>query len=437
MWSVGAKYRYDFGGDVLLNLQYQHIEAKLDNLSAIRTRESRNDRNEEIASIRLDYVGSDSVQFFLKGYFHDWNTAYVSIRNDVVTGAPIVVYPAGTYWGYRDYGLSALAKLRLHRGLEYLVGYEYQNFRGRDDVLLIGDTRENVHAGIFQLRTTDDLSDRARFSAGLRHNEGSGTSSTVWNVTGRFDLSEALYLEANGGTSFLLPDASQLYQIDPCCELGNPNLKPEESLAINASVGGRVPLSTDARLTWKATYFQRRIDNLISVSYADPAYPDGIYMNSDARVHMRGAEAQLAAQTESGWMLSASYTYTRARDQGSQLQRDRTPEHFANGAISYSPQNQPFGLNASVNWVGDSWRTVSGFGRRNYGNYAVVNLGAQVYPDGPARRHRLGLTLENAFNRDYASSGYASAQKDDGTGRFLYYTRGVPRTLRVSYGVSF
>jgi len=433
LWSVGGKYRYDLGPDWRFSAQLIHTEAKLDNLSPTRTRESRNDRNEEIASVRLDYVGNDTVQLFLKGYFHDWKTAYVQIRNPVGGGAPVVVYPAGTFWGFKDYGGSALVQLRPHRGLDYLIGYDFQQFSGRDDVLRIAATKERVHAGTFQIRTNDDLSRRARLSAGLRYNDGSGSRKTVWNVTGRVELRDDLFVQANGGTSFLLPSASQLYQIDPCCELGNPNLKPEESLSANASIGGTL---AGGLLHWQGTVFARRIDHLIDIDTANPAYPDGIYRNSESRVNVRGAEAVLGAVIADAWHLDASYTYARARNAGSSLQRDRTPEQLARGTVAWRPRTLPIGANASVNWVGDAYATASGFGRRNYGNYAIVDAGVQIFPDA-ARRHRFGINVENLFDRDYATLGFQSAVPDSGVGRFLYFTRGVPRTLRVSYGMGF
>lgn len=433
LWSVGGKYRYDLGPDWRFQLQYIHTEAKLDNLSPTRTRESRNDRNEEIASARLDYVGNETVQLFLKGYFHDWKTAYVQIRNPVGGGAPIVVYPAGTFWGFRDYGGSALVQLRPHRGLDYLIGYDFQQFSGRDDVLLIGATKERVHAGSFQIRTNDDLSRRARFSAGLRYNDGSGARKTVWNVTGRVELSDSLFLQANGGTSFLLPSASQLYQIDPCCELGNPNLKPEESLSVNAGLGGTL---AGGRVHWQATAFARRIDRLIDIDTADPAYPEGIYTNSQSRVNVRGAELVLGAVLADAWHVDASYTYARARNAGASLQRDRTPEQLARGTVAWRPRALPVGASASVHWVGGAYATASGFGRRNYGNYALVDAGLQLFPDA-ARRHRFAINVENLFDRDYATRGFQSAVPDSGVGRFLTFTRGVPRTLRVSYGLGF
>lgn len=441
LWSAGLKYQYDIAPDLAFNAQYQHTEAKLDNLSPTRIRESRNDRNEEIASVRLDYTGSDTVQFFLKGYFHDWKTAYVQIRNSLPDLQPQVIYPAGTFWGYRDWGGSAVVKLHLHPGLDYLFGYDFQDFSGRDDVLLIAPTSEQVHAGIFQVRTTDEISSKARLAAGLRYNHTDGAHKTIWNASGRYDFAEALYLEANGGTSFVLPDASQLYGNDPCCEIGNPNLKPEQSLNLNLSAGGIVPVG-GIQLGWKATYFNRRISNMIDYDYDNPAFLDGTYKNVDDTVRSQGAELELDARLAGGWALSASYTYARVREKGSSTQLDRNPKQYAKGTLSYAPEDKPFGATVNASWIGDVWSTASGFGRRNYGNYALVDAGAYLYVDGAARRNRFGVNVENVFNKEYATRGYQSAVTDQGAldgsnSRFLYFSRGVPRTLRVSYGLSF
>lgn len=440
VWSAGLKYQFELTDDLKLNAFWQHTEANLDNLTPIRVNKSRNDRNEEIASLRLDYTGSDTVQFFLKGYFHDWETAYVNIRNPIPAGPPIILYPPGTFWGYQDYGGSAVVKLRPHRGLEYLVGYDYQSFKGRDDVLLIAPTKERVHAGILQVRTTDDLSRKTRLAAGLRYNKAKQAEKTIWNVSGRYDFSDAFFAEANGGTSFVLPDASQLYGNDPCCEIGNPNLKAEESLNLNASVGGNIA-SDSGLFQWKATYFNRRITNLIDYDYDNPSFPNGTYINVPNKVRARGATLELNAALDGGLTANASYTWSRVRNPGSSVQRDRNPKQYARVGIGYAPADKPFGANIAVIWAGDIYSTLPGFGRRNYGNYAVVDAGLHFYPDA-GRKHRFGINVENLFNKEYASGGYRRAVSDagvlDGTNSpFLYYLRGVPRTLRVSYGISF
>ena len=39
-----------------------------------------NDRDEDILSARFDYTPSEDTEFYLKGYFHDWDTDYYPPR---------------------------------------------------------------------------------------------------------------------------------------------------------------------------------------------------------------------------------------------------------------------------------------------------------------------------------------------------------------------
>ncbi|MEJ2458555.1 MAG: TonB-dependent receptor, partial [Novosphingobium sp.] len=155
----------------------------------------------------------------------------------------------------------------------------------------------------------------------------------------------------------------------------------------------------------------------------------------------KGVDLLLDATLADGLKITANYTWSQLRNPGSSLQRDRAPKQYAKGWISYEPETLPFSTNLSVDWVGDAYTTLPGFGRLNYGNYALVNLGFHLYPDSE-RKHRFGINVENLFNKDYASIGYGRSVTDagrlDGTNtRFLYYTRGTPRMLRVSYGINF
>ncbi len=165
----------------------------------------------------------------MKGYLHDWDSTVFRGRGDR--------RPAGFYWGFRDYGLSAASRYDAGYGLEYHLGYEFQKYRGRDDYLLIADNTEKAHAVYGQVRTTDDFSSRARLAAGLRYNKTGGSNAVVWNTSGVYNFTDSFYVESTLGTSFLLPDAYQLYAIDPFDTLGNPDLEPEKSFNINLSHG--------------------------------------------------------------------------------------------------------------------------------------------------------------------------------------------------------
>ncbi|WP_454759532.1 TonB-dependent receptor plug domain-containing protein [Caulobacter segnis] len=428
--TLGAKYGFDVTDDLRVSANYQHTDARLDNLSPRLVRKSYNDRDEDILSARLDYTPAGVAQFFLKGYLHDWDTTYENVQNGA--SGPVVVYPAGTYWGYRDYGAGALVKLNLNKGFEYELGYDFQNFKGRDEVLLIDGQTEKVHALIAQVRTTPDLIKNALFTAGVRYNRGQGSDTTVWTASGHYDVTPSFYVEGVGGTSFLLPDAEQLFAIDPESTRGNPNLKAEESKNLNVSAGG----AFGEAVRWKLTGFARRIDNLISDTYDNPAYPESLYVNVAGQVRVSGAEGVVQARLSDAFSVNASYTHTRSRQQGSSLQRDRTPTDFAKASLSFAPTGKTYGADVSATWTGGIYQTVSGFGRLNYGDFVVVDLAAHVFLDGQARHHRLGLRLQNLFDKDYAAR-LGSAPKDGSTSRFLYRNLGVPRNVGVRYSYAF
>lgn len=429
--SFGGKLGFDLTPDLKANLYYQHTDAHLDYPGPRLTRLSFNDRDEEIASASLDWTASEQVQLSVKGYYHDWDSVYSTVNN--VPGAPSgpgVVIDDLTYWGYEDYGVSVLAKLNLVRGFEFDLGYDFQNFSGRDEVLLIAPQTEKVHAFVAQVRTTDDLIQNVHLAAGVRFNRADGKDKAVWNLSGRWDATPTVYLEGMLGTSFILPSAEQLYAFDPCCAVGDKDLKAEQSLNGNVTIGGQ-----GGRFTWQLTGFARRIDDLIVDVYDLPAFPDGIYVNVDDEVKSRGVELSGTAQLTDSISTRASYAYTRTRAEGAGRQFDRIPVNQAKGSIAYEPVDMPFGASATLLWTGDVYQTVSGFGRVNYGDYVVVDLAAHVFID-KARRHRVTARLENAFDEDYATR-VNSAVVDLSTQRFFYRFLGVPRTLHVSYAYNF
>ncbi|MET0272048.1 MAG: TonB-dependent receptor [Phenylobacterium sp.] len=430
--SFGGKYGIDLTDTVALNLYVQHTDAHLEYPGARLTKLSFNDRDEDIASLSLDWQVSEALQLSVKGYRHDWDSVYTTVNN--VPGQPgqTVVVDDLTYWGYEDYGLSAIAKLDLKRGFELLLGYDFQNFNGVDEVLLIAEQTEKVHAGVVQVRTTDDLMENAHFAAGLRYNHSKGSDTTVWNVSGRWDASDAIYLEGSAGTSFILPSAEQLYGIDPCCAVGDPDLKPEKSLNGNLSVGG----DTEA-LSWRLTGFARRIDDLIVDDYDQPGLPDGIYVNTDGEVNVRGLEAQATVRLGPDLTAWASYTWTRSRERGVGRQFDRAPEQLAKASLVWAPADKPFGASANLLWTGDVAASVSGFGRPDYGGYAIVDLAAHAFLDGASRRHRITARLENALDEEYSNRLNSGLVDGSTTQRFQFGFRGAPRTLHVAYAYSF
>lgn len=433
--NVGLKYGMDFSDSLRLDLLYHHTDATLDNNSAARTKRSYNDRAEDIVSAKLAYDASDSVQLLFKAYLHDWDTTYANIQNDPASGADVVLYPPGTYWGFHDYGGSALVKIRPGGSLDYHVGYDYQNYKARDDVFPIAGETETVHAFFGELRTAENAFEKVAVAAGARYNRASGgKNATVWNLSSRYTFNNALYLEGVAATAFLLPSAEQLYYIGIDDYAGNPDLHPEESQNLNVSIGGNLALGGGS-IAWQLTGFARNIDNLIDVGAATDEFPNGRYQNLPGEVQVRGGEASIAAPLGGGFRTSLSYTYSRSRAEGSDLQIARLPESYAKGSLQFTPAHLPLDASATINWVGNVYQSVSSFGRQNYGNYFTLNLAARYFVDA-ARRHRIGVNLQNALDEEYATR-LSSARRDDGSGSFIAERLGVPRTYGVSYTYEF
>ena len=446
--QLGAKYRFEATDQLSIDARYQYTDGRLDYSNPRATAYAKNEREVQIASLAADYRLSDQVQILAKGYYHWWDSHYTTIEN--TTGGGTTLVDDNLFWGFDDKGLNVLAKMDFGGGFEYVAGYDFQQYSGRDDVLLIREQEEEVNAVFAQVRTTDDLIKNGAFALGVRYNDTGSSTATVWNASGRYEIMPNLYVEGIVGTSFLLPTAEQLYAIDPFDPLGNPNLEAEESESANLSIGGSAG-EGDA-IQWSATVFARNIDNLISdVQFADvgldPAalYPDvdpalyanGLFFNVPGKVEVRGFELSGVADLGNGWGVQASYTNTKSETDSSSAQLARIPKDYLKAGAAYEAADGGWGAEANLLWVGEQRSNVSAFGSVNYGDYSVIDLSAHVFLDKD-QKHKLTARLQNALDEDYATRVNSALIDGTTTGqRFLYGFRGVPQTLHVSYSYAF
>jgi outer membrane cobalamin receptor len=427
--SLGLKYGFSFTDALRLTLQGVHTEAALDYPNPAYS--DVNDRNEDVFSGRIDYTPSDRVSFFLKGYYHDWDTNYYEV------GFP----DAAAYWGYKDFGASASARIGLSRGLETVVGYDYQKYRALDEELLIEETAETAQAVYAQLRTTDELSTRAHFTAGLRYNDTGGTDATVWSVSGVYAFSDALYVESSLGTSFMLPDAEQLYAVDPCCTHGNADLKPEESFNVNVAIGGK--LGAARPVAWQVTGWQREVKNLIVADDTNPpAGFDEWYVNGDQKAKMSGMELLLRGSFTDALAWDASYMYSDEEDPNNGGQRADRPKNSGKLGLTWESIGSPVGASVALKYVGGTFARLPGTDgvstTESYGDDVIANLGLQWYPDRQARHHRVALRVENLFDTGYYTR--IRSQRLSGSPaptRMIYRNQGAPRTYFANYTYQF
>jgi outer membrane cobalamin receptor len=442
--TVGGKYAYDFTDNLALSVSYQHTNANLDFAQPMLTENAYNQRNEDLVSAKLDYSPSDEFKFYIKDYYHWWLSHYTEFDNgstpySFTPGAPgqLSVADDHDFWGYRDYGINLLTQIAVNRGFEYLAGYDFQNYTGRDAVLVIQQETEHVNAFFGQIRTTPELIPDAHLAAGLRYNiPNVGQSALVWNGSGQYNLSTSLFLKAMIGTAFRLPTAEELFANDPEDERGDPHIKPETSRNANISIGGTAKEGVSS-LKWEAIGFYRTITDLIDFQSFDSDTNQDVFGNDPNKVTVRGAELTLdVAFTEA---LSANFnaTYSHSRQSGSDLQFDQIPVALIKAGADYHPSGLPFGGSVNVVHVGDvdDEPFGAGNGRYGYGNYTIVDLGGRIFLDS-ARRQRIDLHLNNAFNKTYYSQlGYGV--NDDTGNPYVVHDLGLRRTFSAYYTYSF
>ena len=433
VYTFGTKYAYDFSHNLRASAFFQHSSATLDFGQPYLTAVAHNERNENILTGKLDYANGDAFQFFLKGYYHWWASHYTEFDN--VIGSPGETTPVedGGFWGYDDRGLNLMARFRLNSALYGIVGYDFQNYEGHDAVLVIEQHTESVNAVFAQLATSSDLMAHTVLAAGVRYNSPTvGESATIWTLSGKHDFSGSLFLRGQVGTSFRLPTAEELFANDPFDERGDPNLKPEQSTNANLSLGG---LFDSSHFNWEATCFWRNVTNLIDFVSFDQETQQSVFGNVPGTVVVKGAELQLGAEFPD-FTASISYTYSSAvQDSGQQI--NAIPLQQAKATLDYHPLGEPFGITASAVFVGQVWATGLGVGDgiAEYGRYPLVDLAGRFFFDA-AQHHILTLRLQNAFDRQYASSLGTGVRDVDGS-EYVYWNLGVPRTLQVRYTYKF
>ncbi len=431
--TFGAKYAHDFNRDVKLSLSYQHTDADLDFAQPYRVARDVNSRKEDLATIKLDYALSDSVGFYLKSYYHKWHTTYDTFYNDLENPGDLLAIYDDAFWGYDDRGLNAILHFGQNTGVDYYIGYDYQRYGGRDEVLFIAPNKEETQAVFAQIRAG---SDRAKFSAGVRYNAPDvGEKATVFNVTGQFNFTNNLFVRGTAGTNFRLPTAEELFADDPVDERGSPNLKPERSRSVNVSLGG----ASGKGFNWEVTAFMRNINDLISCDDFDATTDQCVFTNASGTVEVRGAFVSVGASFSDSLSGQLSYTHNKAEvDGGGQVAR--IPKDLTKALLDFHPAGKPIGATISLNYVGDVSASVDGVPTA-YGKYTVVDVSGR-YMFGEGRKQQLNLALQNVLDEDYGrpSRGCMDVSTDgpfDCSSHYVYVNRGLPRTVRLSYTHGF
>jgi len=204
-------------------------------------------------------------------------------------------------------------------------------------------------------------------------------------------------LKATYGTGFKAPSLYQLYA--PASEwgnIGNENLDPEHSEGWDVGIE---QVLLDDKLRLGATYFSNEIKDMID-------FENGYVNKSEAEID--GVELLSSLWIADGLSLSASYTYTDARDVSTGDALIRRPKDRATLGVSYE-WGKKANVNVSVLYVGrqdDEYFDPTMFSSvdTELSAYTLVNLAASYKI---AENTKLFGRVDNLFDEDYeVASGY-------------------------------
>jgi vitamin B12 transporter len=380
-----------------------------------------NDRTEYVGLLKWDHDVTDDFSYYVKGYYHEWWTDYTRQRLD------------GTFifnealWGYEDFGLNIMGSWFFHDQNELLVGFDYQNYWGEDEIWQIAGDTEEVTALFFALRPSFTMLPNLKLSLGGRYNQTGGNDIFVWNVSGRTPVWETAYIRASVGTNFKLASAEQLYLDEPDWGQGNPDLKPEESTNYEVGLGASYGL-----ITAEIGYTHINIVNMIGLGQ------DRIFTNTEEETTLKNIELQLSSKPFHGFSFVTSASFTDAKTKGSDQQLTKIPENFFKGILRYEHPSKSFGGDVATRYIG---KIASGsFYSERYDTYYGENWltdFSTFYRFGKDLPHMLTLRIDNLFDDDYDTYGHQRAT-DSTTGEsFLSGFRGAPRTITLSYKFTF
>ncbi|EEV6773859.1 bifunctional siderophore receptor/adhesin Iha, partial [Escherichia coli] len=306
------------------------------------------------------------------------------------------------------------------------VGGEYQSSSMKDGVVL-ASTGETFRQKSWSVFAEDEwhLTDALALTAGSRyeHHEqfGGHFSPRAYLV---WDVADAWTLKGGVTTGYKAPRMGQLHKGISGVSgqgktnlLGNPDLKPEESVSYEAGVYYDNPAGLNANITGFMTDFSNKI-----VSYSINDNTNSYINSGKARLHGVEFAGTLPLWSEDV-TLSLNYTWTRSEqrdgdNKGAPL--SYTPEHMVNAKLNWQITEEV------ASWLGARYRGKTPRFTQNYSSLSAVQK--KVYDEkgeylkawtvvdaGLSWKVTDALTLNaavnNLLNKDYSDVSLYSAGK--------------------------
>ncbi len=197
------------------------------------------------------------------------------------------------------------------------------------------DMRAGTHSDAAWAGIQGEVLRHVTLGANMRQEAISGLAgSFTWRGGAVVDIPNLrARLKASYGTAFRAPSLFDRFGIDNFGYVGNPSLRPERSQGWE--VGGSADVAAFGREDFArldVTFFHNDVRDLIATQFA-PVYTQV----NIGRARMQGLETELTVRPLSWLSGVLGYTYTDARDQGTQKALLRRPQN----AVTLTARVQP------------------------------------------------------------------------------------------------
>lgn len=432
--NAGVKYRRELSDGQTMNFFFVRNEFRHDFPRSANHYHSENDREDILTYVKWEDVRDERRQFFAKASYHEWWSKWTRIKG----------YPAALefdalsnahQWGYEDWSINLMGDFKPASGDEYIVGADYQNSWGKDEVVSVPPTKHSeVMAGFLQYRPHFKSMPDLKVALGSRYNHiRSGATKTVWNINVKRPLTERTYFRGIYGSAFRLPTTNELGQVSTTGGTnGNPNLKPEESLGLDVGIGGSGSYG-NAPVRWDIGYFLYEISDRITDNGV-------LYINAN-RARFKGWEVQWGIEPSPTWSFDLSWSMADAKESTDIRHVEKRPKWFGKGTLKYRPATARLyidGIDLIGRFVGSVYEYTAGLTDLNYGKYFVGDV-SFFKAFGAQKDHRVTIKVENFTDQDYTAGvgNITAANLPAGVTRYHEENRGLPRNVVLSYSRGF
>ena len=239
---------------------------------------------------------------------------------------------------------------------------------------------------------------------------------------------EGTVIRAHAGNGFRVPSLYErfgsyfsVYPVPGFTALGDPNLKPERTLAFDAGIEQQLFSRT---LKLSATYFYTWLNDVIGYGYNGRSVPGasrpyGGYLNQKGGIS-RGLETFVDWNPDSSFEIFGSYTFTNSDQRNPQIPSSRSLESLGIGnhqvTMSATKRFSEFWINTDLS--GQSSYLAPLFNSTTFTSHAFrfagikrVDLTAgrnfKLRPEN--MRLRVFATAENLFGQNYFEGGFATS----------------------------